>query len=136
MFEWLRKTRRVPPWRMSEAALGDKIEEDNLDEFQAERIVNKYGEALGKVNVLNAVEVLFILSTMKQDKQLRSHVSESLKQKHGYYFDLFSRKLDKSILPYPKEKIRKAIYLLLKLDTDPNNIRLLKAGLQYLDYFE
>jgi len=136
MFGLIRKANKVAYSRVSRETLDVGTRKENLDESEAVTIVNEYGEALLKVNALNGVEVLGVISSMKRDEELCRRVSESLNRKRGYYFDLFSRKFDKSLLPYPKERIRNAIEFLLTLDSDPDNIRLLKAGLEYLDCFE
>ncbi len=106
-----------------------------LDKNEAEKIVNEYGKALEKTNWINRKNVLHLVERIEYDEKLREEVEQQLAKKSGAYFDLFSQKASESLLPYPKEQIKAAIDLLLKYEKAPQNIALLRAGLEYLKHF-
>ncbi len=86
---------------------------------EAEKIVNDYGRAM-----------------MAVSKRQRSQVKSFLKQPTGFKdYDFFTINAKEEDLPYPKHRIKSALELLLNHDEDPKNRALLKAGLQYLEYF-
>ncbi|RLB13192.1 MAG: hypothetical protein DRG63_10665 [Deltaproteobacteria bacterium] len=106
-----------------------------LNEQEAEKIVNDYGRALEAVNQINREKFSRLITDLNEERILPEEVAQSLEKRKGPYYDLLTMKADASLLPYPKERIREAIEFLLRIDKDPSNISLLKAGLEYLDYF-
>ncbi|MBW1729365.1 MAG: hypothetical protein JRH08_15350 [Deltaproteobacteria bacterium] len=108
---------------------------NQLNKRVAEKIVNDYGLALQRASEINKSEMERLLKDLNNGKDSPDEVAKGLKQGQGRYHKLFTLKVDQSLLPYSKETIREAIELLLQYDRDPNNIRLLKEGLRYLDSF-
>ena len=108
---------------------------NQLNKRVAEKIVNDYGLALQRASEINKSEMERLLKDLNNGKESLDEVAKGLKQGQGRYHKLFTLKVDQSLLPYSKETIREAIELLLQYDRDPNNIRLLKEGLRYLDSF-
>ncbi|HDM75786.1 MAG TPA: hypothetical protein ENG51_04865 [Deltaproteobacteria bacterium] len=137
MLAWVRKKMERSDNLVSESALSScQRNAARLDKRKAEKIVNQYGKALKAANKQHANKVFRIISRMTRDSELYEEICENLEKNHGYYFAIFSHKVDKSLLPYPKEKIKEAIEMLLRFEKDVDNIKLLKAGLQYLNFFD
>ena len=108
---------------------------EHLTIDKAEKIVNAYGSALERASYLNKARVANLLDDLSNGKESVEKVSASLQRGDGKYHDLLTMKCEKSLLPYPRETIQEAIHLLLRHETDPENIRLLEQGLQYLESF-
>lgn len=118
-----------------ESIRGGLDTETGLKLRRAEKVVNEYGIALEKASYLNRFEVENLVESVAEGKYPLDEVCESLRQGRGRHHDLLTLKFSASLLPYPKDKIKEAIELLLRYDSDPENIRLLREGLRYLESF-
>lgn len=116
------KPRKIETLEQNQIGKPEKEHQDsNVNLEEAEKIVNDYGLAMMAVSDMHRKRVKGLLQDPSSFQ--------------GKEYGLFPIRAKKENLPHPKDTIRAALELLLSYDDDPNNRALLKAGLEYLEYF-
>ena len=139
---WLFKIAALSGAQLSSENTGNRIAQntmdtsDQLDKLRAEQIVNAFGRAISSIGRSRQREAEDLIEKLESSPDLSKNIQADLRRKQGVYQDILSQKINKSTLPHPPKKIREAIKLLLKYETDTYNIETLRLGLQYLEYFE